>query len=130
LGALVSAGGGADAPSGSPVWTRTKPLVFQIEVVRAYARERSERTSLREVAGEIGVGASTLHNFLRGSTPHPRIRLKLAAWYRERMPEDTGALSARNAAAALLPGYPAEHFAAAVRALLDGVAELFLTVGA
>lgn len=39
-------------------------------------------------------------------------------------------MAARNAASALLVGYPAEHYAEAVRALLDGVAELYLAVGA
>jgi hypothetical protein len=52
-----------------------------IETVRDLARHRSEQRSLRYVADQIGVGASTLHNFLRGAMPHPRIRHKLAEWY-------------------------------------------------
>lgn len=52
-----------------------------IETVRELARGRSEQRSLRYVAEQIGVGLSTLHNFLRGSMPHPRIRYKLAEWY-------------------------------------------------
>lgn len=107
-----------------------KPLVFNIEVVRGYVQERAQRTSLREVASEVEVGPSTLHNFLRGSTPHPRIRLKLAAWYAGRVPEKTGAASARDAAGVLLAEYPPEHYSAGMRALLDGVAELFRAVGA
>jgi DNA-binding MurR/RpiR family transcriptional regulator len=109
---------------------RMKPLVFPIEAVRAYAQDRAARSSLREVAEEAGVGVSTVHNFLRGTTPQPRIRLKLAEWYANRVPEVGGAQAARNAASTLLPGYPAEHYAAAVRALLDGVAELYRAVGA
>jgi transcriptional regulator with XRE-family HTH domain len=107
-----------------------KPLVFPIEAVRAYSQERAARTTLREVAEQVGVGASTLHNFLRGSNPHPRIRLKLAAWYADSLPEGNGTMAARNAISALLVGYPAEHYAVAVRALVDGVAELFGAVGA
>jgi transposase-like protein len=107
-----------------------KPLVFPVEVVRAYAQIRTGRTSLREVAQEVGVNLSTLHNFVRGSSPHPRTRLKLATWYAKQVPEETGGIAARNAAGVLLMGYPEEHYAAAVRALLDGVAELYLAVGA
>lgn len=52
-----------------------------IEMVRELARHRSEQRSLRYVADQIGVGPSTLHNFLKGAMPHPRIRHKLAEWY-------------------------------------------------
>lgn len=113
-----------------PFGAAVKPLVFPVEVVRAYAQDRAARTTLREVAKEVGIGLSTLHNFVRGSSPHPRIRTKLAAWYAQQVPADTGAAAARNAVGVLLAGYPAEHYPAAVRALLDGVAELYLAVGA
>ena len=39
-------------------------------------------------------------------------------------------MAARNAIDALLVGYPAEYYSAAVRALVDGVADLFGAVGA
>lgn len=107
-----------------------KPLMFPVEVVRAYAQDRAERTTLRGVAAEVDINPSTLHNFLRGSSPHPRIRLKLAAWYAAQVSAQTGAQAARDAVSVLLMGYPAEHYAAAVRALLDGVAELYVAVGA
>jgi len=52
-----------------------------IEAVRELARDRSERSSIRHLADKMGLGHSTLHNFIRGATPHPRIRRTLAEWY-------------------------------------------------
>lgn len=49
--------------------------------VRAYAAECANRTSLRKLAGEIGIGHSTLANYLDGAVPHPRIRGIIGAWY-------------------------------------------------
>lgn len=49
--------------------------------VRALLAARANRTSLREVGEEIDINHSTLHNFLHGSAPHPRIRVKLCEWY-------------------------------------------------
>lgn len=57
------------------------PRDLPLDVVREMARDRSERSSIRQVAGEMGMGASTLHNFLRGAEPHPRVRRVLAEWY-------------------------------------------------
>lgn len=106
-----------------------KALLFHPEAVRAYAQERTRRATLRAVAEEVGIGASTLHNFLQGTTPQPRIRLKLAEWYEGRV-TDSGEAAARDAIAVLLADFPAEHHVAGVQALLDGVAELFRSVGA
>jgi hypothetical protein len=52
-----------------------------VSVVREFARERAERSSLRILAPEMGLGHSTLHNFLSGADPHPRIWSKLREWY-------------------------------------------------
>lgn len=52
-----------------------------IEAVRELARDRSERSSIRQVADQMGLGHSTLANFLKGASPHPRIRRALAEWY-------------------------------------------------
>src|SRR5215216_7125977 len=51
------------------------------ERVRSAARQAKDRTSLRKVAAEIGIGWSTLKNFLNGATPHARIGQKLTAWH-------------------------------------------------
>jgi hypothetical protein len=61
--------------------TPTHPRDVPVEAVRELARERAERTSLRHLAPEIGLGHSTLHNFINGAAPHPRVRLLLAEWY-------------------------------------------------
>lgn len=53
-----------------------------IAEIRDYAQEKAELTSLRILAKEIGLGHSTLHNFVGGAAPHPRVRRKLLDWYR------------------------------------------------
>jgi hypothetical protein len=73
----------------------------EIERVRAYVRERAETTSIRIVAGYIGLGHSTVHNFLSGATPHPRVRRTLVEWYRTQISGD-GLLEAVEAALAEL----------------------------
>jgi hypothetical protein len=40
-----------------------------IEQVRAHAAQRVNKSSLRVLAPEIGLGHSTLHNFLDGAAP-------------------------------------------------------------
>lgn len=56
----------------------------QMQPVRSAAREAAESSSLRILAPEIGIGHSTLHNFLNGAEPHPRVRRKLHDWYAQR----------------------------------------------
>lgn len=51
------------------------------EKVRAYTNSRANASSLRTLAPEIGLGHSTLHNFLSGADPHPRVRALIGAWY-------------------------------------------------
>lgn len=54
---------------------------LSIDAVRELARDRSERASIRHLAEQMGIKHSTLHNFLKGATPHPRIRRAMADWY-------------------------------------------------
>lgn len=75
----------------------------EIEAVRACARDRAERTSVRIVAGEIGLGHSTVHTFLHGASPHPRARRALVHWYRTRMGGDAVANAVRAALAGMRP---------------------------
>lgn len=53
----------------------------QVAVVRGLACERAAQSSLRILALEIGIGHSTLHNFLAGANSHPRIWRTLREWY-------------------------------------------------
>lgn len=63
-------------------YTTRSPITPElIETIRAAAAEETERTSLRALAPRIGVGHSTLHNFLNGANPHPRLRRLLYDWY-------------------------------------------------
>lgn len=79
-----------------------------IEIVRELARHRAEQRTLRYVASQIGVGLSTLHNFVRGAMPHPRIRQKLAEWYVREVGQGGDA-------------YPDVAYASAVQVLVAGI---------
>ena len=57
------------------------PRDVPLDAVRDLAREHAERSSLRQLAPEIGLGHSTLHNFVKGASPHPRVRRLLGLWY-------------------------------------------------
>jgi hypothetical protein len=53
-----------------------------VEVLRDFARTRSEETSIRAAADEVGVSHSAFHKFMLGQTnPQPRVRRLLALWY-------------------------------------------------
>lgn len=53
-----------------------------LETLRDFARDEAERTSLRQVAAAVGVGRTTLQNFIQAETsPHPRVKRLVALWY-------------------------------------------------
>jgi hypothetical protein len=89
--------------------TSMNPRDVPIDDVRELARDRAEQSSLRHLAPEIGLGHSTLHNFLNGAAPHPRVRRLLGMWYLR----ETGAAGGEEES--LRP------YAAAVEVLLGGV---------
>ena len=72
------------------VWTALRETVH---------REAS-RASLRGVARDVGVSASTLHNFLDGARPQPRTARKLTEWY-ARVSAARGELDPRTSGAVL-----------------------------
>jgi len=99
------------------------PRDVPIDAVRELARDRAEQTSLRHLAPEIGLGHSTLHNFLNGAAPHPRVRRLLGLWYLR----ETGAAGAEeeslrpytSALDLLLGGVPATARRGAAGDVLD-----------
>jgi hypothetical protein len=57
-----------------------------LDVLRDFARSRTELISIRLAADEAGVGRSTLHKFITAETiPHPRVRRLLALWYQRHL---------------------------------------------
>jgi hypothetical protein len=54
---------------------------FDIDRVRAFAKERVEMMSLRAVAADIGMSYTGLFSFLHGGEPYSRNRRQLATWY-------------------------------------------------
>lgn len=52
-----------------------------VDAIRTAAAAEAEKSSLRTLAPIIGIGHSTLHNFLSGAKPHPRVRRLLFDWY-------------------------------------------------
>ena len=102
--------------------TSINPRDVPIEAVRELARDHAERSSLRLLAPEIGLGHSTLHNFLAGAAPHPRVRRLLGLWYLRVTGggEDGEALRAYTSALdVLLAGVPAELRGRAAGEVLD-----------
>lgn len=87
-----------------------------ISVVRRYAQARADASSVRSLAGRIGVGHTTLDKFLEGSDPYPKNRTLLVEWYlrehgahpaRERL--DVPAGLARRAEARVEEPGPEDH---------------------
>lgn len=77
------------------------PRDVPVEAMRELARDRVEQSSLRHLAPEIGLGHSTLHNFLNGAAPHPRVRRLLGLWYLRETGAADGEASLRPYASAL-----------------------------
>jgi hypothetical protein len=81
-----------------------------LDVLRDFARVRSEMTSIREAAAEVGIGHSTYHKFIHARTkPQPRIRRLVGLWYLAKAAEapDVDAVRPYRAAlAALLSDLP------------------------
>lgn len=52
------------------------------EVLREFARQQVESSSIRLAAQAAGVGRTTMHKFIyAGTTPYPRVRRLLVLWY-------------------------------------------------
>ncbi|MBV9109638.1 MAG: hypothetical protein JO306_09560 [Gemmatimonadetes bacterium] len=51
------------------------------DVLREFYRDQIELSSLKEVAARAGIGRTTLHSFMNGSSPHPRTRRLLGLYY-------------------------------------------------
>jgi hypothetical protein len=67
----------------------TTPAANQVvSALRAAVVHRIERTSLRQVAREVGVSPSGLDKFVNGATPYQKTRRKLEAWSTRRAASD------------------------------------------
>jgi hypothetical protein len=112
--------------------TAINPRDVPIDAVRELARDHAERTSLRQLAPEIGLGHSTLHNFLNGAAPHPRVRRLLGLWYLRVTGGSAEDFSLRPYAGALdvlLSDVPQEARSGAASELLDALERGFAASG-
>jgi hypothetical protein len=57
-----------------------------IAAVRRYANARASESSVRQVAGQVGLGHTSFGKFLRGSAPFARNRILLCEWYLRELP--------------------------------------------
>jgi hypothetical protein len=106
--------------------TREQLRAIPLDTLRAFVLAESERSSLRDVAEQAGVGRTTLRNFICAeTTPHPRIRRLLALWY----VREAGAARALDACEALLSALPVDRRTAAATDLYAFVRELHRTYG-
>lgn len=74
-----------------------------MEAVRAHAARRVRFSSLRAVGREMGVNHSTLHTFLHGREPGPRIRTLLCEWYYREMDDGRDAATALGVLTRFVP---------------------------
>jgi hypothetical protein len=104
-----------------------KRPTWDIEAIREYVTDKAERSSVRVTADAIDVRHSTLHNFIQGAMPHPRIRRLMVEWYAR----DTAGEGApwREAVDALLSGLPADRQPEGKRVVLDAVERVYRAAG-
>lgn len=98
---------------------RLKHPEIPLETIRAYVAERANSTSLRNLAPVIGLGHSTLHNFLAGAEPFPPVRNKLSTWYLREQGGDYAVLAAMDTLVQRLPEHGQEGARARLRATLS-----------
>jgi hypothetical protein len=97
-----------------------------VTAVREFAQDAVERSSIRDQAAQIGIGHSTLANFLNGANPHPRIRRRLGEWY---LLLHGDASMPAAALAELTRTLPADALAAARRAILAALEQAHRDAG-
>jgi hypothetical protein len=104
-------------------WTNFRDI--PLEVLRDFVCTRAEDSSIRQVAAEMGLGRTTLHSFMYAeTTPHPRVRRKIALCYLDWLQTAPDIDLVRPYAAALdvlINGLPERQRAAAVEIVLDGL---------
>ena len=62
-----------------PRWSNRR--LSALEKLRERARAEVDKTSLRHVAGDVGIGYSALNRFINGSKPRAESMKRLEAWY-------------------------------------------------
>jgi hypothetical protein len=104
-------------------WTNFRDI--PLEVLREFVRTQAEETSIRQVAADFGLGRTTLHSFINAeTTPHPRIRRKIALCYLDWLQTAPDLDLVRPYAAALdvlTEGMPERQREGAVEIVLDGL---------
>jgi hypothetical protein len=106
---------------------RTPPA---LDLIREHAQARADALSVRRLAAEIGMGASTLQNFLAGSLPHKRIASRLEEWYASRPgAEAPQAFGVSEALDMLGAGLPPSLRPVAQHVLYGAVAGLYRSAG-
>lgn len=105
---------------GSVVAERAVPL----DEIRAYARERLEAESIRQLAADVGMVPNALGYFLEGGEPRTRNRAKLEHWYLRAVSED-----AAMAIHVLVRPLPVHERKAAADEIRDVVVSIFTRVG-
>src|SRR5690349_12124600 len=104
-----------------------------VETLREFARDRAELSSVRQVAAEVGLGRTTLHNFIyENTTPHPRVRRLLALWYLREKEKEKAEISPEtytSALGVLFGDLPSLDRAQAMATLVESVAAMYENMG-
>jgi hypothetical protein len=103
-----------------------------VEVLRESARQAADASSLRLVAGQVGMSARGLLKFLDGSLPRRQTLLKLRDWYVRHAVREGGISedTALAALAALTEGIPPRMVVRAVGNLIATARENYHDAGA
>lgn len=98
--------------------------------LREAAQARSDATTRRAVAREIGIAHRGLELFLEGSKPQAKTLEKLVAWYHLHVQRTEGPpISASDALLVLVRALPPQHRPPAAGTLLSSLRELHAAAG-
>lgn len=108
-----------------------RPAV-SLDAIREAAQAYAEHKPVRDFAAEVGISATTLHEFLHGARPRNANRRKLTEWYVRTMPSRGERLTpelARAFVASMLEGLPADRRPAAEREVWALVERIYTDAG-
>lgn len=89
-----------------------------LEELRAWYADQCERSSVRSVAAQAGIGRTTMHGFISArTTPHPRVR-RLLVLYRTGTTDDPDSPASLALLIALAADLPPEALESVVLDLL------------
>ena len=110
----------------------TPESAVPVDVLREAVRARSEATSMRAVAAELGLSLGFVQDFIAGAQPRSRTLRAVTAWYVRHRAEAGDGLDAdtmRAVLALLLEPVPVKARGKARNAFLDALERIYRDAG-